>query len=173
MKKLFRALIPCLLCSAMLAAFAGCGYDVEGLVPHGEKGSMMFLGVNYNESNSLSEGVKVEINFAHETAAQTETAYSVYVGADGAYQSVSRSRSPLPRARSTTRKISKRTRSSPACSRTPAPSRRARWRSDFPQRCLKRVRAVSASSLQARTRTFRTNLRCTRTTSNTPKTATR
>ena len=88
MNKLFRALIPCLLCSAMLAAFAGCGYDVEGLVPHGEKGSMMFLGVNYNESNSLSEGVKVEINFAHETAAQTETAYSVYVGADGAYQSV-------------------------------------------------------------------------------------
>ena len=70
MKKLFRALIPCLLCSAMLAAFAGCGYDVEGLVPHGEKGSMVFLGVNYNESNSLSEGVKVEINFAHETAAQ-------------------------------------------------------------------------------------------------------
>lgn len=88
MKKLFRALIPCLLCSAMLAAFAGCGYDVEGLVPHGEKGSMVFLGVNYNESNSLSEGVKVEINFAHETAAQAETAYSVYVGADGSYQSV-------------------------------------------------------------------------------------
>lgn len=38
MKKLFRALIPCLLCSAMLAAFAGCGYDVEGLAPPRRKG---------------------------------------------------------------------------------------------------------------------------------------
>ena len=88
-KKIVRALIPCLLCSAMLAAFAGCsGYDAEGLVPQGEKGSMLFLGVNYNNTNSLSDGVKVEVNFAHETTAETEIAYSIWVGGNGNYQSV-------------------------------------------------------------------------------------
>ena len=87
MKKLFRALIPCLLAIAMLAAFTGCGYDVEGQVPHGEKGSMFFLGVNFNHENSLEEGVTVEVNFAHEKTG-ADLPYSLYAGSEGQYTSV-------------------------------------------------------------------------------------
>ena len=89
MKKLLYGAVSCLLCAVALASLAGCsGYDVEGQVPYGEKGSMLFFGVNYNDSYKKSEGVTISVNFAHETVAEENTTYSVYAGNAGSYESV-------------------------------------------------------------------------------------
>ena len=88
MKKLLQIIGAALLCGALMFAFVGCGYEVEGQVPRGEKGSMLFFGVNYNRENSLSDGVKVEVNFAHEKVFDAETPYAIYsyVGSGSSYE---------------------------------------------------------------------------------------
>ena len=70
MKKVLQLIAAALLCGALMFAFVGCGYEVEGQVPRGEEGSMLFFGVNYNRENSLFD---------------EEIAYSIYtyVGSDG------------------------------------------------------------------------------------------
>lgn len=78
MKKCLQMLTAALLCGVLLFAFVGCGYEVEGQVPRGEEGSMLFLGVNYNRENSLSDGVKLEVNFAHENVSVKDVQYSIY-----------------------------------------------------------------------------------------------
>lgn len=85
MKKVLQLIAAALLCGALMFAFVGCGYEVEGQVPRGEEGSMLFFGVNYNRENSLSDSVKLEVNFAHEKVFDEEIAYSIYtyVGSDG------------------------------------------------------------------------------------------
>lgn len=89
MKKLLYGAVACLLCAAAAASLAGCsGYDIEGQVPYGEEGSMLFFGVNYNETYSKSEGVTVSVNFAHETVAEENAVYAIYAGNDGSYRSV-------------------------------------------------------------------------------------
>ena len=69
MKKVLQLIAAALLCGALMFAFVGCGYEVEGQVPRGEEGSMLFL----------------EVNFAHEKVFDEEIAYSIYtyVGSDG------------------------------------------------------------------------------------------
>ena len=91
MKKLLQIIGAALLCGALMFAFVGCGYEVEGQVPRGEEGSMLFFGVNYNRENSLSEGVKVEVNFAHEKVFDAETPYAIYsyVGSGSSYEAKS------------------------------------------------------------------------------------
>ena len=59
MKKCLQMLTAALLCGVLFFAFVGCGYEVEGQVPRGKEGSMLFFGVNYNRENSLSDGVKL------------------------------------------------------------------------------------------------------------------
>lgn len=89
MKKFWKVLLPCLLCTALLAAFTGCsGYESETIAYTGEKGSMVFLGVNFNETNSRSDGVKIQVNFAHESVSAEEVPYSIYVGTVGNLTSV-------------------------------------------------------------------------------------
>ncbi len=77
MKKLLQIIGAALLCGALMFAFVGCGYEVEGQVPRGEEGSMLF-----------SEGVKVEVNFAHEKVFDAETPYAIYsyVGSGSSYE---------------------------------------------------------------------------------------
>ena len=91
MKKCLQMLTAALLCGVLLFAFVGCGYEVEGQVPRGEKGSMLFFGVNYNRENSLSDGVKLEVNFAHEKVFDEETPYAIYsyVGSGSSYEAKS------------------------------------------------------------------------------------
>lgn len=88
MKKCLQLLAAALLCGVIVFAFAGCGYEVEGQVPRGEEGSMLFFGVNYNRENSLSDGVKVEVNFAHEKVFDEEIIFliSTYVGSGSSYK---------------------------------------------------------------------------------------
>ena len=43
MKKCLQLLAAALLCGVIVFAFAGCGYEVEGQVPRGEEGSMLFF----------------------------------------------------------------------------------------------------------------------------------
>ena len=68
MKKILRFSALALICATLLAGLTGCGgYDTESMTYGGEKGSMIFFGINYNQENSRSEGVTIEVNFAHET----------------------------------------------------------------------------------------------------------
>ena len=89
MKKFWKVLLPCLLCGALLAACTGCsGYESESIAYTGEEGSMVFLGVNFNGTNSRSDGVKIQVNFAHEAVSEEEVPYSIYAGTDGNFTSV-------------------------------------------------------------------------------------
>ena len=86
MKKILRFSALALICATLLAGLTGCGgYDTESMTYGGEKGSMIFFGVNYNQENSRSEGVTIEVNFAHETTSAAETPHSIYTltNADG------------------------------------------------------------------------------------------
>ena len=89
MKKFWKVLLPCLLCGALLAVCTGCsGYESESIAYTGEEGSMVFLGVNFNGTNSRSDGVKIQVNFAHEAVSAEEVPYSIYAGTDGNFTSV-------------------------------------------------------------------------------------
>ena len=84
-----KVLLPCLLCGALLAVCTGCsGYESESIAYTGEEGSMVFLGVNFNGTNSRSDGVKIQVNFAHEAVSAEEVPYSIYAGTDGNFTSV-------------------------------------------------------------------------------------
>lgn len=78
MKKFWKVLLPCLLCGALLAVCTGCsGYESESIAYTGEEGSMVFLGVNFNGTNSRSDGVKIQVNFAHESVSEVSPLFDL------------------------------------------------------------------------------------------------
>lgn len=84
----FAKLLTAIMLVAVVLCLAACGYTHEMQTYAGEEGRMLFFGVNFNDDYKLSEGVTIEVNFAHETVFQSEIPFAIYTVVGTTYNSI-------------------------------------------------------------------------------------